>query len=419
MMSFIPHDANGQKRSPMRYAIRRAGVWALALVVVGGLGAWGEGGESDAGAADMVSIPGGTNSGTDPDFGEYSLTVEPFWMDRTEVTLAQWRQVYDWAVANGYEFEHDGSGKGENHPVHTVSWHDCAKWCNARSEMEGRVPVYTVDGAVYRTGTAIPNANFAHSGYRLPTDEEWEYAARGGAQGWRFPWGNAISHEGANYYSSPWHVFNANSVAEYHPDFNDGTYPYTAPVGAFPANAYGLYDMAGNVEEWTSGAAGGQWSCRGGGWNNNASDCRCGLRCWGSPFSASSGVGFRTVWRQRFTTNTPVAVAFDWLERYPEALEAHGGDHAAFAADTAANGRPVWECYVADLDPTDAEDELRVALAWDEENEMWVPQILLGKKEERTYEFEGAERMPVEGGENQWGEVEEGSRFFRVKVALP
>lgn len=418
MMSFIPHDTNGKNRGSVKHAIWRAGVWALALVFSGGLGAWGEGGEKGAEAADMVLIPGGTNSGTDPDFGEYSLAVESFWMDRTEVTLAQWRRVYDWAVAHGYDFDHEGDGKGENHPVHTVSWHDCAKWCNARSEMEGKSPIYTVDGAVYRSGQGIPTENFDRAGYRLPTGEEWEYAARGGEPGRRFPWGNTISHGAANYFASPWHVGDTNSTADYHPDYNDGTMPYTAPVASFPANGYGLHDMAGNVGEWTSRSFGGQWNCRGGGWGNIAGDCRSGLRYWTSPFCASGDVGFRSVWRARSTTNTPVAVAFEWLERYPEALEAHGGDHEAFAADTAANGRPVWECYVADLNPTDAEDELRVALAWDEENERWTPQILSGRKEERTYEFEGTERMPMKGEEGQWGGVEEGSRFFRVRVEM-
>ena len=64
-------------------------------------------------------------------------------------------------------------------------------------------------------------------------------------------------------------------------------------------------------------------------------------------------------------------------------------------------------------------EERGVALTWGAESKKWVPQILSGRKEERTYEFEGAERMPVESGESPWGEVGEESRFFRVKVGLP
>jgi formylglycine-generating enzyme required for sulfatase activity len=85
----------------------------------------------------MVLIPGGTNSGTNPladgesysDFypSSYSLTVDSFYMDRTEVTKAQWDTVYNWAVNHGYSFYDSGSGKAINHPVHFVNWYDCVK----------------------------------------------------------------------------------------------------------------------------------------------------------------------------------------------------------------------------------------------------------------------------------------------------
>jgi len=88
-----------------------------------------------------ISIPGGTNSGTDPDFGAYSLTVDSFCMDKYEVTKAQWDTVYDWAITNGYSFDNSGLGKASNHPVHTVNWYDCVKWCNARSEKDGKTVV--------------------------------------------------------------------------------------------------------------------------------------------------------------------------------------------------------------------------------------------------------------------------------------
>ncbi len=140
----------------------------------------------------MVRIPGGTNSGSD-DFGAYSLTVSSFYMDRTKVTKAQWDRVYNWAVSHGYSFDNAGSGKASNHPVQNVNWYDCVKWCNARSEMEGKTPCYNLS-----TWSCDFNAN----GYRLPTSDEWEYAARGGLSGKRFPWGDTITHSQANYYSS-------------------------------------------------------------------------------------------------------------------------------------------------------------------------------------------------------------------------
>lgn len=245
----------------------------------------------------MVRIPGGTNSGTDPDFGAYSLTVESFYMDRTEVTYAHWKRVYNWAIAHGYSFDNVGSGKRNNHPVHTVNWSDCVKWCNARSEMEGRAPAYRVGGAVYRTGQSYPDVDLDGNGYRLPTTTEWEYAARGGLSGRRFPWGDTISHAKANYYSSGSGFFDISSTSGCHPRYNDGTTPYTAPVASFAANRYGLYNMAGNVREWTTTASGSGRGSRGGSWNSIGGSCRCG-DSWTPPSGASYFDGFRSVRRR-------------------------------------------------------------------------------------------------------------------------
>ncbi len=245
----------------------------------------------------MVRIPGGTNSGVDPDFGAYSLTVESFYMDRTEVTYAHWKRVYNWAVSHGYSFNRAGSGKGSSHPVHSVSWYDCVKWCNARSEMEGRTPAYRVGGAVYRTGQSNPTVDLDGNGYRLPTNEEWQYAARGGLHGKRFPWGDTISHAKANFWGDP-------SVSRYdlsrdpHPRYNDGTYPYTAPVASFAANRYGLYDMAGNVREWTTTKAYAARLVQNGYWGGNGSFCRCGSGGSEVPGSAGTNLGFRSVRRR-------------------------------------------------------------------------------------------------------------------------
>jgi len=237
----------------------------------------------------MVAIPAGTNNGTDPDSGAYSLTVAAFYMDATEVTKAKWNDVYAWAITHGYSFSHSGSGKATNHPVHTVSWYDCVKWCNARSQKEGRTPCYNLGDW---------SCNFAANGYRLPTNMEWEYAARSGSSSKRFPWGDTISHSQANYHSTTYWVYDTSPTRGDHPTYATGGYPYTSPVGAFAANGYGLYDMAGNVLEWCNDTSGSDRNYRGGCWYTYAGSAQCGdSGGWADPDYANIGLGFRAVCR--------------------------------------------------------------------------------------------------------------------------
>ena len=258
----------------------------------------------------MARIPAGVNSGTDPDFGVYSLTnAADFYMEKYEVTKALWDEVKNWNGGNGYTDLPSGGGKASTHPVHTVSWYACVKWCNARSEKEGRVPVYYTDAGftqIYKTGNVSePFVKTSDNGYRLPTAEQWEYAARGGVSGRRFPWGgDTINHVYVNYRAngdayaydiSPYTSFT------YHPDYSDGSTPYTSPVGVVEAgrNAYGLYDMAGNVWEWCydwyPGFEGSSRMRRGGGWDYYAYYCRVAYRDYGGPAYGYSIIGFRAV----------------------------------------------------------------------------------------------------------------------------
>ncbi len=262
----------------------------------------------------MVTIPAGTNAGTNLLGGSesysqeyvetYSLTVATFYMDRYEVTKALWDEVYAWAGANGYTFDNEGSGKDTNHPVHTVNWYDCVKWCNARSESEGREAAYYTDAVFtqrYQTGQVDHVfVKETASGYRLPTEQQWEYAARGGAVGRRFPWSDSdeIQHTRANYVSSTTQGYDTSLTRGTHPDHETGDEPYTSPVGSFAANGYGVFDMAGNVAEWCFDLLPDVWSSRvvrGGFWNHISFYCRVGYHYWDRPVYADDDFGFRTV----------------------------------------------------------------------------------------------------------------------------
>ncbi|GAB5558943.1 MAG: hypothetical protein SynsKO_05900 [Synoicihabitans sp.] len=159
-----------------------------------------------------------------------------FVMGTTEVTWDEWNEVRTWAQTNGYtDLATGAAGHGGGHlgtePVTFVSWYDSVKWLNAKSERAGLAACYTVNGQVYRTGNSVPVCDFDASGYRLPTEAEWEFACRAGTTT-RYSSGPNVS----DLARVGWYIANAGGR--------------THEVALKEANDWGLHDMHGNVSEW-------------------------------------------------------------------------------------------------------------------------------------------------------------------------
>jgi formylglycine-generating enzyme required for sulfatase activity len=188
----------------------------------------------------------------------HTVFVSKFYIAKYQVTKTLWNRVRDWGLDHGYTDLPYGNGKDEDHPVHSICWYDCVKWCNARSEMEWLNPCYSLDGCIFRTGLSSEKieswridayseiiCDWSADAYRLPSEAEWEKAARGGLIGKHFPNGDSLTHGDANFNADE----SDNFESKYHPTYNFGEWPFTSPVGSFDANGYGIYDIVGNVEE--------------------------------------------------------------------------------------------------------------------------------------------------------------------------
>jgi formylglycine-generating enzyme required for sulfatase activity len=251
--------------------------------------------ENPAVPSDMVRISGGTfmmgspksEAGRAGDETQHRVTVSGFYMGKYEVTQAEWKRVMG---------TNPSSFKGDNLPVECVSWFDAVAYCNKRSEMEGLTPAYQINGTDV---TWNKDAN----GYRLPTEAEWEYACRAGTTT-PFSTGGNITTNQANYDGN--YPYNGNAKGIYQQK--------TTSVGSFAPNAWGLYDMHGNVWEWcwdwygsyqsdaqtnptgaTSGsfASGSLRVSRGGSWDSNARSVRSAGRYHDIPDFRLNYLGFR------------------------------------------------------------------------------------------------------------------------------
>jgi len=226
------------------------------------------------------------------------VTVSSFYMCKYQVTQKEFKDVMGINPSNF---------KGDNLPVEMINWYDAVEYCNRLSLKEELVPAYSLlentnpdnwefKGSKWDSIIIVPDSN----GYRLPTEAQWEYACRAGTTT-PFNTGNNITSDQANY---------------------DGTTPYgnnpsglnrkeTTPVGSFPANPWGLYDMHGNVWEWCwdwkenytkgllidpTGAPIGKYRAeRGGSWCSGAHNLRSACRSYDFPSIKGHNDGFRLV----------------------------------------------------------------------------------------------------------------------------
>ena len=203
----------------------RQALLTLALVLLFGLGY--------SQRPEMVPIEGGTfymgndYSGDLDEKPEHKVTLSDYRMSKTEVTF----EMFDnFCRATGYPFPDDGGyGRGKN-PVINVSWLGAVKYCNWLSSRFGLDKVYELE--IDSNGTKITAVHWDANGYRLPTEAEWEYAAKGGndSQGFLYPGSN-----------------NPNDIAWYAE--NSGNKPHE--VGSKDANELGIFDLLGNAWEWT------------------------------------------------------------------------------------------------------------------------------------------------------------------------
>ncbi len=227
----------------------------------------------------FVLVEGGTfqmgsTNGESDEKPLHSVTLSSFYIGKYEVTQKEWQAVMG---SNPSNF------KGDKRPVEKISWYDAVEFCNKLSQKEGLTPAYTING------TNV-TCNWQADGYRLPTEAEWEFAARGGnkSKGYTYSGSNNLDEVG-------WYYSNSGSE--------------TKEVGTKKANELGIYDMSGNVWEWCwdwkdsypsssqmnpKGASSGSNRVnRGGSWSDGDYNCRVARRGHNYPGNSSISLGFR------------------------------------------------------------------------------------------------------------------------------
>lgn len=250
----------------------------------------------------------------------YKVYVDEFYISSNEVTIAEFKEFTNetnsktraekegwawikedsrWEKGEGVCWSSPGYLQDDNHPVTSISWYDAVEYCNWLSIINGLEPFYRMsENSVEMVQGSV--------GFRLPTEVEWEYAARNGGKPHKYPWGSREP---------------AGEICNFLPDSSSQDWKHsgagedncaTTPVMSYSSNPAGLYDMAGNVREWcwdwfdkdyygqshektnpTGPSSGSKRVIRGGAWTTGADALETTYRHWGAPECRGYDLGFR------------------------------------------------------------------------------------------------------------------------------